>query len=520
MFIATGIYLVVIFLLAYCVRRHRRLRAANPLSLPYPPGPKPWPFFGNYFQIPSKTPWHLYGQWGKQYGDLVHIRIFNEHIIIVNSGAVARDLLEKRSNIYSDRPLFRGMHMVGATFNFGFVKYGPYWRRERRLFQQVFRADHVAEYAPRTMRAAVNMLRQLLDRKEEFMSCIRRCGDVPSLSMQLYGYDIPEVYDHFVELVEHSASLMCGYGFPGSAIVDHFPAVEYLPSWLPGMGFKTDACVARALFKQIQELPFEHVKSLIEQGNAPASFTNDLMNRMSFDDTDSREEAIKRVSGTGYFAGADTTTSAISNFFLAMALNPAAQERAQKEIDTVVGAGRLPSFDDRASLPYVEAVFREVLRWRAVVPLGVSHANTEDDIYDGFFIPKAKHANPILITPRRAMHMDERVYVDPESFEPERFLNPDGSIKNDFPQTAFGMGRRVCAGQHAANLSVWAAVASVLAGFTITKALNADGTVVEVSLEYQTGMTSHPVPFKCSITPRNSVAERLIRQSKVDSSTK
>jgi len=45
-----------------------------------------------------------------------------------------------------------------------------------------------------------------------------------------------------------------------------------------------------------------------------------------------------------------------------MILHPEAQKRAQAEIDAVVGTGRLPNFDDRKSLPYVEALFREVDR--------------------------------------------------------------------------------------------------------------------------------------------------------------
>ena len=55
-------------------------------------------------------------------------------------------------------------------------------------------------------------------------------------------------------------------------------------------------------------------------------------------------------------------------FFLAMVLHPDAQARAQEELDTVLGNKRLPEFDDLPSLPYLQAVFREVLRWHPVAP--------------------------------------------------------------------------------------------------------------------------------------------------------
>lgn len=76
---------------------------------------------------------------------------------------------------------------------------------------------------------------------------------------------------------------------------------------------------------------------------------------------------------------------------LAMLMHPEMQERAQAEIDAVVGSDRLPNFDDRAQLPFgmfplalvvlndqvtdiyyvriVEAIYKESLRWGAPVPL-------------------------------------------------------------------------------------------------------------------------------------------------------
>ena len=42
----------------------------------------------------------------------------------------------------------------------------------------------------------------------------------------------------------------------------------------------------------------------------------------------------------------------MSHFVLAMAQHPEVLQRAHDEIDRVVGTGRLPTFDDRPSLPY------------------------------------------------------------------------------------------------------------------------------------------------------------------------
>jgi len=64
------------------------------------------------------------------------------------------------------------------------------------------------------------------------------------------------------------------------------------------------------------------------------------------------------------------TASTLTIFVLAMMLYPDVQKRAQAEIDATIGTERLPTFEDRSLLPYMEAVLRETLRWHPVFPLG------------------------------------------------------------------------------------------------------------------------------------------------------
>lgn len=62
--------------------------------------------------------------------------------------------------------------------------------------------------------------------------------------------------------------------------------------------------------------------------------------------------------------------SSISSFLLAMTLHPEIQRKGQEEIDVVIGKDRLPTFEDRLSLPYVEAIYREVMRLHPPIPSG------------------------------------------------------------------------------------------------------------------------------------------------------
>jgi len=187
-------------------------------------------------------------------------------------------------------------------------------------------------------------------------------------------------------------------------------------------------------------------------------------------------------------------------FVLAMVLFPEAQKRAQKEIDTVVGSDRLPSFSDRLSLPFVEAVLRETFRWYPTSPLALPHATTNEDVYEGSYIPKGA---TVFVNVWGIGH-DEQTYPEPFKFNPERFIKEDGTLtEEDFP-FGFGFGRRVCPGRHVADASMWIAIASMLATLDFLKAKDDDGNEIDFSPEFTSGATSRPKPFPCRIAPRIS----------------
>jgi cytochrome P450 len=90
-----------------------------------------------------------------------------------------------------------------------------------------------------------------------------------------------------------------------------------------------------------------------------------------------------------------------------MVLHPEVQVKARSELDALTGQDRLPKFDDRPHLPYVEAVVKECIRWHTVAPTGeeypllpisdanfssdhaaIPHRVVQDDIHKGYFLPK------------------------------------------------------------------------------------------------------------------------------------
>jgi cytochrome P450 len=188
-----------------------------------------------------------------------------------------------------------------------------------------------------------------------------------------------------------------------------------------------------------------------------------------------------------------------------MNLYPEAQRKAQEEIDLVVGTDRLPGFKDREKLPFVDAIFKEVLRWHPVAPMGVPHMTTEDDVFDGYFIPKGA----VLLPNIWAFTHDPETFHEPMTFKPERFLGP--TSEPDPHTLVFGFGRRVCPGRVLADSSLYLSIAQSLAVFNICKTIDENGREVEPVVQFLPGIISHPLPFKTSLEPRSSKHKELIR---------
>ncbi|KAF7348408.1 hypothetical protein MSAN_01794900 [Mycena sanguinolenta] len=466
----------VLFTVASLLRRWRMT-----VRLPFPPGPKPRFLLGNFFDIPSEQPWLTYTEWGKQYGDVVHAQIFGNHILILNSVKAATDLLEKRAIFYSDRPAIPMVPLSGGDYSLVLMPHGDRWREHKRMFHQYFRREAIPTYYPVQLRKVQDLLRGLLSTPEDFDAHVKTLA-AAIIMATIYGYDIQPTHDRFVHLAEESAKRLCRAVLPDAFAVNMFPFLRHFPSWFPGCGFHRFGRETAKLLDEMNNAPFNFVRQNMRDGVGRSSVLSELLdhNDTQYDGSREREEMIKNVAGIAYAAAAETTSAVLVLFIMAMAMNPEVMKKAQNEIDTVVGVGILPGFEHRSAMPYCEAVVREVFRWRPIVPLALPHVTSEDDIYEGYFIPKGTTVLPNVW----AMVHDESRYPDPDKFNPERFLNADGQLNADDHILAFGFGRRICIGRHAADATVWATIVSILSTFDIKKAKDENGNIIEIELAF------------------------------------
>ncbi|KAG8184198.1 hypothetical protein JTE90_015562 [Oedothorax gibbosus] len=179
-----------------------------------------------------------------------------------------------------------------------------------------------------------------------------------------------------------------------------------------------------------------------------------------------------------------------------MAAFPDIQKRVQKEIESQFGPERKPEFRDAKLLPYTSAVILEITRWKTIVPIPFLRYTTKDTTVRGFNIPKGTTVMENLYH----AHHDPKLWSNPKTFMPERFLSEDGQKVIKSPNLMpFSVGKRACPGDVLANMEVFLYFVSMLQKFDITFP---PGFKPTFSAKFTVAYILDP--FKVLLTPRNS----------------
>ncbi|KAF9553649.1 cytochrome P450 [Agrocybe pediades] len=495
-------------------------RTSTPL--PYPPGPKPKPLIGNMFEMLQPDVPRAFAKLGKQYGSIVHLRVMGQHFVVLNSFEDAEELLEKRAGIYSDRPVLPIVKLMGWEYNFALLPHNDEWRQHRKMAHQHFRAAEAVKYLPTQRRKVCEFLQDLMVTPEQFHEHSKKLSIAIPLST-MYGYDITSLDDPCIAAADESALLGGKLLAPGQNFIDIFPILGRVPEWFPGAVSVRMAAKTKRLTEEVKRIPMEHAKKMMEKGQAKPSLVTEFLEKKWRVGASKEEEGIvQNIANTVYgvdcrFSGLRhgnpieiLTISVTGAFMFFMVTNPDLQRKAQAEIDRVVGSNRLPDITDRPNMPYIEALYREVMRMGLPLPLALPHVLSEDDCYKGYFLPKGALVLPNIW----AMNHDEQKYAEPFNFRPERFIDDSGQLNDDSRILAYGFGRRVCVGKYIASSTMWLIIASVLACFDIVKAKDEHGQEIEVddSIEDH-GPGRHRARFQCTFVARSPEALNLINEA-------
>ena len=175
--------------------------------------------------------------------------------------------------------------------------------------------------------------------------------------------------------------------------------------------------------------------------------------------------------------------------------HPEMQAELQQEVDKVVGRERPVLYEDRKKLPFTEAFIQETLRHRPPNPIALPHATTKDTTLNGYFIPE----NTMVFLNLYSLTRDERYWEEPEQFNPHRFLNASGEIRDDLLEKhyPFGIGKRRCFGEYLGRLETFMVFTNLMQRYTFEKV-----SEEKLSFEPNSGLTISPKTFKVRVKSR------------------
>lgn len=318
--------------------------------------------------------------------------------------------------------------------------------------------------------------------------------------------------------------------------VDFFPWMKYLPeSWLGSWIEK-----ARNVGDSQESFYNRRADEVIERrriGHQMNSLMDNVLDNREKNNLNSRQIAF--LGGVLLEGGSETTVSVLLTILKALMKYPHVQERAQRQIDAVVGEERSPRWSDFEELPYINMIMKEAHRWRANIPLGVPHAlgegttsrfyirytaNPHADVWvdsgdgDGaLFLPKGS----TLITNVWGLHMDENTWKQPEEFIPERYegythlaSHYTAAAWDKRDHYTFGTSNRFCSGIQIAERTTFLAVAKLLWAYTFTQEVGPGGELAPNDCDpitgYANGLTVMPKDFLIRATIRSEKRRETI----------
>ena len=412
-----------------------------------PPGPFPLPFIGNVHQLGSDPPFTM-DDIRKKYGDIITITTPIGHVVIVSSGALAREVMVGKKDDFAGRPLYFPAYELLENKDLIAGDYGPLFQFRRQI---MLSALHMFGEGVQTAEEKVNkevdwLLKEIEDTNERqfvpkklmMTTTIRVITNW--LFCQKYESDDP-VLKELMDFDEDMLKLNCQCGY-----YQVLPFLKYFPT-----DFMKTFTAVRAKIDNFFWSNLKHHETTYKNG-VVRDIMDALIDSYKKEKTKHPHKDIGTIDDLRFlvvdaFLGAsDTTSSILSWFLLYMIHYQDVQEEIFKELNEIVGRDKLPCLQDIENLPYLRATVCEVMRHSAFAPLSAPHKAIRDSVIEGYHVPK----DTILFLNHWRIHYDSREWDEPTLFKPQRFLEANGDFVgwNTLPGfVPFGFGRRACVGQ-------------------------------------------------------------------------
>ena len=435
----------------------------------WPPGPRSLTGFGLLRRM-SRDPLGTLAEWKRQFGDVVHVRFWPEHDVIVADPELVRELLVEHHDALIRWE--RGIRVFGQIHGHSvLVAEGEAWRKKRHAMQPSFYPKAVQRFSP-TIAVAIE---QALERWPVHEANWPIESALTSLTMEVIlrmtfssgiGGDA-RVAEQALRVA--SAAANAEFYWPAS-----------WPDWVPWK---------RAKRRALAELNGLIERNLRARTSTPRElWPEDLLTRLlSLHEADPAAwplHAVRDECMTTFLAGHETTAATLVWWAWCMASNPDAQAVARAEVRRVL-RGSAPTARTLPSLTYLSQTIKETLRLYPVAPILVSRRSSRPIQLGGWQLP----ARTLFMLPVQLIHHDARWFPQPEAFRPDRFAADAPALPRG-AYMPFGAGPRVCLGQHLAMAEMTAIAAMLLQRYalSIPEGMRAPRAVWNVTLRPETPM--------------------------------
>ncbi|KAL2230562.1 cytochrome P450 98A2 [Sesamum indicum] len=413
-----------------------------------PPGPRPLPVVGNLYDI-KPVRFRCFAEWAQSYGPIISVWFGSTLNVVVSNSELAKEVLKEKDQQLADRHRNRsaarfsrdGQDLIWAD-------YGPHYVKVRKVCT-------VELFSPKRLEA-LRPIRE--DEVTAMVESIYKDSTAPDnlgKSLLVKKYLAAVSFNNITRLAfgkrfMNSEGVIDKQGQEFRAITTNgikigasLSMAEHIP-WLRWMfpldeeAFTKHGDRRDRLTREIME---EHTLARQQSGGAKQHFFDALLTLK--DKYDLSEDTIIGLLWDMITAGMDTTSISVEWAMAELIKNPRIQEKAQEELDRVIGHERVMTELDFSNLPYLQCVAKEALRLHPPTPLMLPHRANANVKIGGYDIPKGSNVHVNVW----AIARDPKVWKSPLEFRPERFLEEDIDMKgHDFRLLPFGAGRRVCPG--------------------------------------------------------------------------
>ena len=372
--------------------------------------------------ILSAQPARLYRAW------MAEFRTPFFHSFLINDPAlIARVLTEAPDNFPKSSRIREGL--APLLGNSVFVTNGEVWKRQRRIIDPAFEGGRLRLTYPAMLEAAKAAVARLPEGRVEIEAeASHAAADVIFRTL----FSIP---------IDHAVAAQVFQEFrryQRSQPILNLAAFVPLPKWMPRLHRRATKRSAKSIRDLITKLTLERAED-IAQGRAPDDLATKIMTEADplTGQTFTPAEMVDQVA-IFFLAGHETSASALAWALLMLALAPDVQDRVAAEVADLPDS---PGFSDIARLRFTRDVFRETLRLYPPVPMMVRQAGCPVH----FRTRKVPKGAQIVISPWH-LHRHERIWTDPDAFDPDRWAREDNRIPARDAYLTFSAGPRVCPG--------------------------------------------------------------------------